>query len=256
MCEAKFLDVKGTEQDSPLLWGWLPFWPDIKKKARIEILQGEDFGGLLPIASASRSRSAPRRSGSTRRRRTPRRRTATSSPRSGSRRPACPPANLGCLGIPTGLGHWTTEDSWAEIGNLPASAGVVIAFSFRPQCPGPANCFDINSYTDIDTLCNQGSGRVKCFYTTESGGNANDSIGPAVHPRLLARELRPAARPRERLARLGKRHPVLSGWVLQRARVELLHGGPARRRRLRSGLAAGHRGSLQADRGRHGRAGG
>ena len=27
MCEAMVLDVKGTEQDSPLLWGWLPFWP-------------------------------------------------------------------------------------------------------------------------------------------------------------------------------------------------------------------------------------
>ena len=85
--------------------------------------------------------------------------------------------------------------------------------------------------------------------------DANDSIWPSVHPRLLARELRPAAGPRERLARLGKRHAVLPGWVLQRARVELLHGGPARRRRLRPGIAAEHRGSLQADRGQHGRAG-
>ena len=44
------LDVKGTEQDSPLLWGWLPFFPDIKKKARIEIQEAEGVGGLLPIA--------------------------------------------------------------------------------------------------------------------------------------------------------------------------------------------------------------
>ena len=50
MCDAKILDVKGTEQDSPLLWGWLPFYPDIKKKARVEIQEVEGLNGLLPIA--------------------------------------------------------------------------------------------------------------------------------------------------------------------------------------------------------------
>ncbi len=44
------LDVKATEQDSPLLWGWLPFFPDIKKKARVEIQEAEGVSGLLPIA--------------------------------------------------------------------------------------------------------------------------------------------------------------------------------------------------------------
>ena len=50
LCNAKTLDVKGTEQDSPLLWGWLPFYPDIKKKARVEIQEVEGLNGLLPIA--------------------------------------------------------------------------------------------------------------------------------------------------------------------------------------------------------------
>ena len=113
MCEAKFLDVKGTEQDSPLLWGWLPFWPDIKKKARIEIQQGERLRGT-PADRRPRPEAGQRRGDLDRRdddehpvdaRRHPRREVVQGDLRA--------PRQPGCLGIPTGLGHWTTEDVYS-----------------------------------------------------------------------------------------------------------------------------------------------
>jgi hypothetical protein len=181
VCEAKVLDVKGTEQDSPLLWGWLPFSPDIKKKARIEIQQGGDFGGLLPIAVRV---PKPVSVAAIWIDETPGATDGDILAAKYFRETCVPPQNQGCLfGMPTGLGHWTTEDTslplsnWAEIGNLPATAGVVIATSFRPRCPGPSNCFDLTAFTDIDALCNQGVGRVKCFYTTESGGTQTTQSG-------------------------------------------------------------------------------
>lgn len=50
ICEAKVLDVKATEANADLLFGWLPFSPDIKRKARVEIQEVEGLTGLLPIA--------------------------------------------------------------------------------------------------------------------------------------------------------------------------------------------------------------
>ena len=48
-CDTKYLDVKATVQDAPLLWGWLPFFPDLKARARVEISQIESTNGMKPL---------------------------------------------------------------------------------------------------------------------------------------------------------------------------------------------------------------
>jgi Putative Flp pilus-assembly TadE/G-like len=48
-CETKFLDVKATDDGAPLLWKWLPFFPDLKTRARVEISQIESTNGLKPL---------------------------------------------------------------------------------------------------------------------------------------------------------------------------------------------------------------
>ena len=48
-CATKFIDVKATDHDAPSLWGWLPFFPDPKTRARVEISQVESTDGLRPL---------------------------------------------------------------------------------------------------------------------------------------------------------------------------------------------------------------
>ena len=50
VCSAMVLDVKVTEDDSFPLASLIPLFPDIKRKARIEIQEAEGLTGLLPIA--------------------------------------------------------------------------------------------------------------------------------------------------------------------------------------------------------------
>jgi hypothetical protein len=49
-CSERALDVKATEQDAPLLWDVLPFLPDIKSRALIEVRQVVEQNGMLPWA--------------------------------------------------------------------------------------------------------------------------------------------------------------------------------------------------------------
>ena len=48
-CESKFLDVKATDLDAPLLWGALPMFPDPKTRARVRISQVQSTDGLRPL---------------------------------------------------------------------------------------------------------------------------------------------------------------------------------------------------------------
>jgi Putative Flp pilus-assembly TadE/G-like len=48
-CDTKFLDVKATDQDAPLLWGWIPFLPDLKTRAKVEISRVPITNGLRPL---------------------------------------------------------------------------------------------------------------------------------------------------------------------------------------------------------------
>lgn len=49
-CNERYLDVKGTDEDAPPLWGLIPFTPDPKSKARVEIRDLESARGMLPWA--------------------------------------------------------------------------------------------------------------------------------------------------------------------------------------------------------------
>lgn len=186
LCNAKTLDVKGTEQDSPLLWGWLPFYPDIKKKARVEIQEVEGLNGLLPIAvRAPEPVSAAAVFYSETTGNILKTKYFVKSP--------------GIFGIPANLQGWSSynsEDSspWASF--VPAgSTGVAIAVSFRGACntnpdlPNPntrirtspaPNCFD-TGFTTVNQLCNQGASLqiVDCSYAT--GSSPTSSVQSGLH---------------------------------------------------------------------------
>ena len=49
-CDARFLDVKATDDAAPMLWGLLPFSPSPKAKARVEIRRLRGQMGFLPWA--------------------------------------------------------------------------------------------------------------------------------------------------------------------------------------------------------------
>jgi len=186
LCNSKILDVKMTEDNSFPLASLIPLFPDIKRKARVRIEEGSGFSGLLPIAV-----------------RVPKPLSAaaiyvdeTPGLNYGHILSAryfkdiceatTTPAYNDCNGsIPNGLDQWISDDAAplapgngavhneADISSMPPQTGVVIALSFRPACPGASPCFNITSSTDIDTLCNQGTGAgtAQCYYTTTSGGN-------------------------------------------------------------------------------------
>ena len=50
VCQSSVLDVKVTEDDSFPLASLIPLYPDIKRKARVQIEEVEGVSGLLPIA--------------------------------------------------------------------------------------------------------------------------------------------------------------------------------------------------------------
>jgi hypothetical protein len=175
LCSAKVLDVKATEDDAPLLWGMLPFFPDLKKKARVEIQEPAGLTGLLPIAV-----------------RLPQPRSAAAvfyDESSGSIldvrnfREVCTPTVAECItGAPAGLGQWTTDppssDPTGTLASFPVAAktGVVIATSFRPPCgpavpPAEAPCLEDSGWAGqtVDSFCRQAGGAVKCYDTDGNG---------------------------------------------------------------------------------------
>ena len=128
-------------------WELIPLFPDIKRKARVEIQEIAGLTGLLPIAV--RVAAAAERRG----------RVLQRVERLDPRRQALPvrvqPDSFRRVsaGVPAGLGQWTTEPaasdpspSWATF-NVAANTGVVIATSFRPACgagtpPATAPCLE------------------------------------------------------------------------------------------------------------------
>jgi Putative Flp pilus-assembly TadE/G-like len=178
VCAARILDVKMTEDNSFPLASLIPLFPDLKRKARVQIEEGNNFSQqMLPIAV-----------------RVPKPVSAaalyinqTPGPNFGSIlsaryfndicEPQPPPGYTDCLpSIPSGLDQWKTDDgsggNRADISSMPAQVGVVVAVSVRAKCPGPAPCFSINptTYPTADAMCNQGSGIVQCYYTTVTSG--------------------------------------------------------------------------------------
>jgi hypothetical protein len=185
ICASQVLDVKGTEADSPLLWGMIPFFPDIKRKARIEIQEPGGLTGLLPIAV-----------------RLPQPRTAAAvfyDESSGSVldvkyfREVCTPTVADCiLGALPGVGQWTTEpplddaDGSLATFNVAPKTGVVLATSFRPACgpaipPAEAPCLEDGGWLGqpVDSFCRQSGGAVKCY--DGDGSGATQTVRSGLH---------------------------------------------------------------------------
>jgi hypothetical protein len=183
VCDSKTLDVKATEHDTPLIWRLIPLFPDIKRKARVEIQEVAGLTGLLPIAvrlpqplsaaavfydEANRSILGVRYF-----------------------RYVCNPFVPTCLnGVPAGLGQWTTEPAtsdpspaWAMF-NVAATTGVVIATSFRPACgagspPATAPCLEDSGWTGrpVNDFCRQAGSTVQCYDATGSGSTQSVASG-------------------------------------------------------------------------------
>jgi len=49
-CNERALDVKATDDEAPLLWGWFPYTASPKSHARVEIRQIKEQMGMLPFA--------------------------------------------------------------------------------------------------------------------------------------------------------------------------------------------------------------
>ncbi len=129
VCEAKTLDVKATEANSFPLASILPLFPDIKRKARLQIEEAAGVTGLLPIAV-----------------RIPRPLSAAAvfyNEENGQiigkqyLREVCIPGVTYCVPFaPAGLGQWTTDPSSGSVPSvaLAGVTGVAIASSFRAAC--------------------------------------------------------------------------------------------------------------------------
>lgn len=172
ICDSYTLDVKATESNSFPLFSLLPVFPDIKRRARVEIREIESLSGLLPISV-----------------RVPKPVSAaavfydegTGNILSGGVRYFCEKDPLPSLPANSGLSGWTTLDptnpsglcsSWAQV-NLSPTTGVVIATSVRPACSATitTNCFEDAGFTTVQQLCTQGSGEiVQCFYDSDPTG--------------------------------------------------------------------------------------
>ena len=183
ICESMTLDVKATEANNDLLFGLVPFVADIKRRARVEVQEVESVSGLLPIAV-----------------RAPEPVSAAIFYNEGDgsiRGVKYFVRNSSIFGLPASLQGWSTynsedPDPWARF-TPNAKTGVAIAVSLRGACdtnlPSPntkivtssAPCFEDEGFTDIDQLCNQGSGTqvVECFYAT--GNFPSESVQSGLH---------------------------------------------------------------------------
>jgi Putative Flp pilus-assembly TadE/G-like len=187
VCESKILDVKATEQDVSPLWKLIPLFPDIKRKARVQIEEVDGLTGLLPIAV-----------------RLPQPLSAAAivyDEDTGNildaelfRQVCLDPDDLSdCIyGAPPGVGQWTTapdpgdpEGSWASF-PVATATGVVVATSVRPACgagtpPAEPPCMNVADWVGdpIDEFCRQASGTVRCF--DADGAGSSQTVNSGLH---------------------------------------------------------------------------
>ena len=211
VCTAKTLDVKGTELNSFPLASLIPLFPDLKRKARVQIEQsaGSAGPGLLPLAVRV---PKPTNVAAVFVNETPGANGQILSAVYMNDVCELAPGITTCITptVPSGLDQWTTDNgsggnvASVDMGGAPARVGVVIALSFRPKCPGTQPCFDISQAT-ISQLCNQGSSAIaQCYYTTGTSTQTfqsglqfirgwSSNANPA--PDLLSAWIEPAALP-------------------------------------------------------------
>jgi hypothetical protein len=187
ICESKVLDVKATEDNSFPLASLIPLFPDIKRKARVEIQEIAGLTGLLPIAvrlPQPLSAAAVFYDESS-----PTKEILDVEPF----RHVCIDADPGCIiDAPPGLGQWTTEPkagsggTWARFLVRPYT-GVVIATSVRPRCgvgtpPAGQPCLDPGPSwigRSVDDLCRSAGTAVQCF--DADGGGATQTVHSGIH---------------------------------------------------------------------------
>jgi hypothetical protein len=185
ICESKVLDVKVTEEDSFPLFRVLPLFPDIKRKARVEIQEIAGLTGLLPIAvriPQPLSAAAVFYDEATRN-------VLDVEPF----REVCTVAVPTCLlGAPPGLGQWTTEPApgdstgtWASFA-VAGRTGVVVATSFRPACgagspPAGQPCLEDSGWAGqpVDSFCRQAGGAVQCY--DADGRGTGQTVSSGLH---------------------------------------------------------------------------
>ena len=177
------------------LWKLIPLFPDVKRKARVQIEEVDGLTGLLPIAvrlpqplsaaavfydegSATKDILAI----------APLRHMCTDF------EPDCTFGGRG--GAPAGLGQWTTDPevlpppapppTWPSVAVTPKT-GVVIATSVRPACgagtpPAGPPCLTTDQSlvgTSIDDYCQDAGTAVQCFDT--DGLGAAQTVEAGVH---------------------------------------------------------------------------
>jgi hypothetical protein len=183
VCSAMTLDVKVTEDNSFPLASLIPLFPDVKRKARVEIQQSPGGDGILPIA--------------------------VRAPEPASAAAVFYNEDNGAVlevkylvksttisGLPGSLQGWTTLnpqdlDTLARLNPPAETTGVVMAISYRGACdtnlpPGNTNittsvapCFEDEGFTNINTFCNQGVPRVaSCYYAT---GDPAQTVQSGLH---------------------------------------------------------------------------
>ncbi len=171
-CAGKQIQVNATEDNVHRFFG---LWaPDLKATARVQIQEVEGLKGLLPISV-----------------RVPKPRSAAAifyNESTGNVLSVAPLTEGSVLGLPAGLGGWTTPNNSGGNGAAASFAmpgtpvGVVIALSFVPAgCPGSSAkaCFS-SSWVGgpINDLCRQGGGiTIQCFYGTGTGASQSVQSG-------------------------------------------------------------------------------
>ena len=205
ICETMRLNVKVTEDNSFPLASLIPLFPDIKRKATVQLKQAEGVAGLLPIAVRAPEPASMM--------------AIFYNESSGTilARKYFVKKDLAVdAGLPGGLQGWSTENTlygndqqgWARVNLQSPGTGVVVAVSFRGACPtwvpvssgGPGPppgvtlepsgpCFEDGlglaagepSYTTMDQICNQGGAVqvVNCYYA--SGTFPSEQVQSGLH---------------------------------------------------------------------------
>ena len=163
-CSSKTLDVKATDDDAPLLFGFLPFVADPKKKARVEILQVKEQNGMLPWAvpdiepAAVAAIFVDENDG-----------VVKTPPQ-----PLCNVTAVSCAGLPTPdskLSYWVTPAFEDLVDIVGENTGVVILVSKIDDTP-----MLTTGAGALTAMCTQSPGLVSCY-----GGDGNQDGLTFIH---------------------------------------------------------------------------
>jgi hypothetical protein len=160
-CDTKFVDVKATDERAPLLFKWIPLFPDLKSRARVELHELEGGEGIRPIGvpevdptsvavliineQAVNAATNPAAIVNP-----PGQRSLTFQ--------TTPPAGL------SGLSVWSNTITPVDLGNGSSAFGTVIVASRDPG-------FVVNSGS-LQSICTQNPTQTKCY----SGASATSGI--------------------------------------------------------------------------------